>query len=79
MPLTRWEHRLEVLHIAGKDDTASRAEAVATLDGLGHDGWEVVGISPSHASSHGLRVETTSYVVLLKRPLSAGNRRVKPR
>jgi len=42
--------------------------AAVELDALGGDGWEAVGISPSHASSHGLHVETTRYVVLLKRP-----------
>ena len=69
MTTTRWEYRLEVVHLVGKDDGAtSRADAVSTLDMLGRDGWEVVGFSPSHASSHGLRVETTQYVVSLKRP-----------
>ena len=67
MTATRWEHRLEIIHLAGKDDEAARAEAVSVLDALGADGWEVVGFSPSHAASHGLRVETTEYVVLLKR------------
>ena len=37
------------------------------LDDLGRHGWEAVGFSPSQASSHGLRVETTEHVVLLKR------------
>ncbi len=67
MTVTRWEHRLEVVHLSGKDHDASRAEAVAVLDALGADGWEVVGFSPSNAASHGLRVETTEYIVLLKR------------
>jgi hypothetical protein len=64
-----WEYRFEVMHLAGgKDDGASaRADALSTLNRLGRDGWEVVGLSPSHASSHGLRVETTEYVALLKR------------
>jgi hypothetical protein len=67
----RWEYCLEVMHLAGKnDDAAARADAVSTLALLGRDGWEAVGLSPSHASSHGLRVETTEYVVLLKRPLT---------
>ena len=69
MPVTRWEHRLEIVHLAGKDHgEASRTDAVAMLDALGADGWEVVGFSPSNAASHGLRVETTEYIVLLKRP-----------
>jgi hypothetical protein len=68
MTIARWEYRLEVIHLSGNDDGAtSRADAVSTLDTLGRDGWEVVGLSPSHAASHGLRVETTEYVVLLKR------------
>ena len=67
MTVTRWEHLLEVVHLSGKDHDATRAEAVATLDALGADGWEVVGFSPANASSHGLHVETTDYIVLLKR------------
>jgi hypothetical protein len=64
---TRWEYRLEVVHVAGNDDGPARAEAASTLNALGHDGWEAVGFSPARASGHGLRVETTDYVVLLKR------------
>ena len=75
MPVSRWEHRLEVLHLAGKDEDGARAEAVAVLDAAGRDGWEAVGMSPSHASSHGLRVETTTYVVLLRRPLKTSRDR----
>jgi len=67
MSNTRWEHRLEIVHLGGKDHDASRAVAVAALDALGADGWEVVGFSPSNAASHGLRVETTEYLVLMKR------------
>ena len=70
-PRTRWEYRLEVVDLGGNDHDAARAEVVAGLDELGGDGWEVVGFSPSHASSHGLRVETTQYLVLLKRPRRA--------
>jgi hypothetical protein len=59
------------VHVTGKDDGAQeRADAVSTLDALGRDGWEAIGFSPSHASSRGLRVETTEYLVLLKRPLA---------
>ena len=73
-----WEYRLEVLHVAGKDDAASaRAEATSMLDALGRDGWEAVGFSPSQASSHGLRVETTQHLVLFKRRHAA--RPTKPR
>jgi hypothetical protein len=73
-----WEYRLEVLHVTGKDDTAAaRAEAASALNALGRDGWEAVGFSPSHASSHGLRVETTEHLVLLKRRRPA--RPTKPR
>ena len=68
MSVARWEYRLEDLRITGKDPASSRADAVAMLDALGQDGWEVVGLSPAHASSHGLRVETTDCVVSLKRP-----------
>jgi hypothetical protein len=65
----RWEYRLEVMHLGGKDGgAASRADAASMLDTCGRDGWEVVGFSPSHASSRGLSVETTEFVVLLKRP-----------
>jgi hypothetical protein len=68
MPKAQWEYRLEVVHLGGRNDGESaRAYAVSTLDELGHDGWEAVGFSPSNASSHGLHVETTQYVVLLKR------------
>jgi hypothetical protein len=63
-----WEYRVEVLRLTGKDDSeAARADAVANLDRLGQAGWEAVGFSPAQASSHGLRVETTQFVVLLKR------------
>jgi len=65
---TPWEYRLETLTIPGKDDDRARGEATRALDTLGADGWEAVGFAPSHAASHGLRVETTRYVVLLKRP-----------
>lgn len=61
-----WEYRLETITLP-KDDDRARSEATRTLDTLGADGWEAVGFSPSHAASHGLRVETTRYVVLLKR------------
>lgn len=66
----RWEYRLEVIDLAGsRDPAAARDDATNTLGALGEAGWEAVGFSPSHASGHGLRVETTQYVVLLKRPL----------
>ena len=69
MTTVRWEYLLEVVHLGGKDGgAASRADAAAALDALGRDGWEAVGFSPSQASSHGLRVETSEHVVLLKRP-----------
>jgi hypothetical protein len=72
MTAVRWEYLLEVVHLGGKDGGASsRAEAASILDGLGRDGWEAVGFSPSQASSHGLRVETSEHVVLLKRPRRA--------
>ncbi len=63
-----WEYRLETIALPAKDDDRARDEATRALDALGADGWEAVGFSPSHAASHGLRVETTRYVVLLKRP-----------
>lgn len=65
--MTSWNYRIEMLTLPGKDDADARLAATAVLDELGADGWEAVGFSPSHASSHGLRVETTRYVVLLKR------------
>jgi hypothetical protein len=68
MTVARWEYRLEVMHLGGKDGgAASRVDAAAILDALGAEGWEAVGFSPSQASSHGLRVETSEHVVLLKR------------
>ena len=63
-----WEYRLETITVPGKEDAAALLAATGDLDRLGADGWEAVGMSPSHASSHGLRVETTRFVVLLKRP-----------
>ena len=63
----RWEYRLEDLALPGKPDPADSASAIVGLDELGSEGWEAVGFAPSHAASHGLRVETTRYVVLLKR------------
>jgi hypothetical protein len=72
----RWEYRVERFHIVGKDDAAeARADAVAALNALGRDGWEAVGFSPSQASSHGLRVETTQHLVLLKRRTRSSERR----
>ncbi len=65
-----WEYRLETLSLPAKDDERATAAATDALDALGADGWEAVGFSPSHAASHGLRVETTRYVVLLKRATS---------
>ena len=65
--MSRWEYRIETLTLPGKDDDDARLAATGALDSLGADGWEAVGIAPSHAASHGLRVETTRYVVLFKR------------
>lgn len=67
MTATRWKYRLETVELHGKDEEAAVATAQRALDKLGSEGWEAVGFSPSHASSHGLRVETTRYVVMLKR------------
>jgi hypothetical protein len=73
---TQWEYLIEVVHLGGKDGgAASRVDAAITLDVLGRDGWEAVGFSPSQASSHGLRVETSEHVVLLKRPKRAAKDR----
>ena len=69
MPIAKWEYRVEVVQLGGKVPDAARAEVAAELTALGRDGWEAVGFSPSHASSHGFSVETTQYIVLLKRPV----------
>ena len=67
----RWEYRLEIMDMpAGDALAAARAAAVAGLDTLGAEGWEAVGFTPWKASTHGLRVETNAYVVLLKRQLA---------
>jgi hypothetical protein len=66
-----WEYRMETVTVPGKDDEGALRAATAVLDELGAQGWEAVGMSPSHATSHGLRVETTRFVVLLKRPIDA--------
>lgn len=61
--MDRYEYRWEVV-------TAGRGEPPdpeGLLARLGAEGWEAVGFAPSTAGSHGLRVETTAYVVLLKR------------
>jgi len=60
----QWQYRLEVIDLAA----GNGIPAVGVLDALGAQGWEVVGFAPSKAASHGLRVETSAYVVLLKRP-----------
>lgn len=65
-----WEYRLETLNLPAKDDDRARSDATRALDALGAEGWEAVGFSPSHAASHGLRVETTRYVVLFKRKVA---------
>jgi hypothetical protein len=67
MTASRWEYRFEAVHLDGKDGAASRQNAIAALDELGEDRWEAVGLLPSHASSRGLHVETTEFVVLFKR------------
>jgi len=68
--MTRWEYRLEVTDLpAGNELSAAGARIVSMLDELGAQGWEVVDFTPWKAASHGLRVETNAYVVLLKRPL----------
>lgn len=67
MTAARWKYRLETIELPGKDEDAAKAAALRALDRLGGDGWEAVGFAPSHAASHGLRVETTRFVVLLKR------------
>jgi len=63
--MTRWEHRLEVIDLAA----GNGLPAVGVLDELGAQGWEVVGFAPSKAAGHGLHVETSAYLVLMKRPL----------
>jgi hypothetical protein len=64
---TRFEYRVVTI-------TVDRAQAdgvdLAALDDLGAEGWEAVGISPATASGRGLHVETSTYVVLLKRTRS---------
>ncbi len=65
MSAVQWEYRFEVVQLEGPD----LGGAADLLDGLGAEGWEAVGFSPAEATSHGLRtVQTTGYVVLLKRP-----------
>jgi len=61
----QWEYRIEIVVVPNHDLHA----ATELLDELGADGWEAVAFSPAEATSHGLRsVQTTEYVVLLKRP-----------
>ena len=69
---SRWEYRFEAMHLDGKDGAVSRQDAAAALDELGGDRWEAIGLLPSHASSRGLHVETTDFVVLLKREQRGG-------
>jgi hypothetical protein len=63
----RFEYRIESLTLAGGADAAG--EAASELDRLGADGWEAVGVAPSHANGRGLHVETTRFLVLLKRAM----------
>jgi hypothetical protein len=68
----QWEYRFEIAVIPDQDPEA----ATRLLDELGAEGWEAVGFSPAEATSHGLRtVQTTEYVVLLKRPRAGAPRR----
>jgi hypothetical protein len=61
----QWEYRFEIV-LLDRD----AGPAADLLDRFGAEGWEAVGFSPAQATSHGLRtVQTTEYVVLLKRPL----------
>ena len=65
MGAVQWEYRFERIAVPNHDPHA----AVDLLDALGAEGWEAVSFSPAEATSHGLRsVQTTEYVVLLKRP-----------
>jgi hypothetical protein len=67
MTVPHWEYRFEIVSVPDRDAGA----ATELLDELGAQGWEAVGFSPAEATSHGLRsVQTTEYVVLLKRPRS---------
>ncbi|MFN8037448.1 MAG: hypothetical protein U0V73_16125 [Acidimicrobiia bacterium] len=62
--MTRWEYRLELVHTDHDHDPEA---SVRALDRLGTDGWEAVGIAPATAARHGLGVESSAFVVLLKR------------
>ncbi len=65
--IPQWEYRFENVTLSDHDDDP----AVPRLNEFGAAGWEVVGFSPAQATSHGLRtVQTTEFVVLLKRPRS---------
>ena len=67
MYVVQWEYRFEIVGLASHE----ARDASHVLDELGAQGWEAVGFSPAEATSHGLRtVQTTTYVVLLKRPLA---------
>lgn len=63
--MTNWTYRIEQVHLGPKDDPSAVA---ARFDELGAEGWEMVAFVPQTAGSHGLRVETTAYVALFKRP-----------
>jgi hypothetical protein len=67
---TQWEYQIEVVDLDDRDHPPEAAVAQLARQGL--DGWEAVSMSPSHAAGRGLRVETTQYVVLLKRPKRRG-------
>ena len=62
--VTTWEYRLETVH------TDKGHDPLAAIDELGREGWEAVGIAPATASRHGLGVESSEFVVLLKRPVA---------
>jgi hypothetical protein len=75
MAVVRWAYTIQVLHLGGKEAERLHADAISILDRLGREGWEAVSLSPSEASSHGLRVATTEYVVLMKRPMTVRDHR----
>lgn len=65
--MTKWEYRMALVHT---NHDRGEPDPVEVLNELGDEGWEAVALVPTTASRHGLGVESSNFLVLLKRPRS---------
>ena len=62
--MDRFEYRFVMVHAPDAREADAELEE---MNDLGRDGWEAIGFSPATAAGRGLRVSTSTYVVLMKR------------